>query len=369
MKTPRVLSVITVRMAYEGVTMSALNFVRNIDRARVHIDFVAIGEPDPEIRAEIENMGSTVHVIDGRLKNPVSYMFRLMQLIRSGGYDVLHAHGNSCTLAIEMMAAWLGGAKVRVAHSHNSYCKFMKLHKLLRPVFDMLYTDAFACGEEAGEWLFRKKPFKVIRNATESRKYSFDPEVRSDYRKALGVENKLVIGSVANMNEQKNHGFMLEVFAELRKRRSDVKLVLVGDGSLRGEIEEKIEKLGIGDDVMVLGTRNDVPGLLQAFDVMLLTSLYEGFPCVLVEWQCAGLRTLVSDKVTPDADVTGLLRYLPIDGGTKIWTEQLESITADADREMTSANAVMQIRDNGYDILKNAQDMQKFYIEAANRGK
>ena len=369
MKTPRVLCVITVRMAYEGVTMSALNFVRNIDRARAHIDFVAIGEPEPGIKAEIENMGCRVHVIDGRLKNPASYMLRLMKLVRSGGYDIVHAHGNSCTLAIEMMAAWLGGARVRVAHSHNSYCKFMKLHKLLRPAFNALYTDAFACGEEAGKWLFRNRPYRVIRNATESRKYAFDSKLRSEYRKELGLENEFVIGSVANMNEQKNHGFMIDVFAELRKRRSDVKLVLVGDGPLRSGIEQKIVELGISDDVIILGTRNDVPGLLQAFDVMMLTSLYEGFPCVLVEWQCAGLRTLVSDKVTPDADMTGLLEYLPIDNGTDCWVEALEFMQADPDRDMTSANAVMQIRNKGYDILKNAQDMQKFYIDAANRGK
>ena len=368
MKPVKVLYVITVRMAYEGITMSALNFVRNIDRGNVHIDFVAIGEPEGSLRREIEQLGGTVHVLPGRLRNPAAYLLKLMRIIRRGKYDAVHVHGNSCTMAIELMAAWLGGAKVRIAHSHNSYCKFMKAHKLLRPLFDRLYTEAFACGEEAGRWLFPGKQFRIIRNATESAKYAFDAGVRAEYRKKLGFGTELVIGSVANMNEQKNHRFMLDVFAQLRKVRNDVKLVLVGDGVLRADIESRISELGIGEDVLVLGTRTDVPALLQAFDVMLLPSLYEGFPCVLVEWQCAGLRALVSDSVTSDADLTGLLTYLPIDKGADAWVRDLKDMSADDRRETTSAEAIEKIRLKGYDIRENARELGKLYISAVNNG-
>lgn len=368
MKPVKVLYVITVRMAYEGITMSALNFVRNIDRSRVHIDFVAIGEPEASLKAEIERLGGCVHILPGRLRNPAKYLLELMRIVRRERYDAVHVHGNSCTMAVELLAAFLGGAKVRIAHSHNSYCKFMKAHKLLRPLFDALYTHAFACGEEAGRWLFPGKQFRVIRNATESAKYAFDPAVRDEYRKKLGVEDKFVIGSVANMNEQKNHAFMLDVFAMLRRQRADVKLVIVGDGPLRGGIESRISELGTGDDVLVLGTRTDVPQLLQAFDVMLLPSLYEGFPCVLVEWQCAGLRALASDKVTRDADMAGLLTYLPIDNGAEVWVDKLSGMQADADRAETSDQAIGNIRLKGYDIRENVRDIEKLYINAVNNG-
>ena len=369
MKLPRVLYVVTVRLAYEGITMSALNFIRNMDRTKVHVDVASPGPVDEGIRQELESLGCAVHIIDGRLKSPAGYMLKLMQLVRRGGYDIVQAHGNSCTLAIDLMAAYLGGAKVRIAHSHNSFCKFMKAHKLLRIPFDMLYTHSFACGKEAGEWLFPGKRFTVVRNATDSRKYLFDPGVRAEYRSRLGLGNELVLGSVAGMNDQKNHMFMLAVLADLKRVRSDVKLVLVGDGPLRGDIEERVSRLGLEGDVVFTGVRRDVPQLLQAFDVMLLPSLYEGFPCVLVEWQCAGLRALVSDTVTGDADLTGLVRYLPIDKGTAPWVDVLKDIRPDDDRAMTSANAVMQVRDKGYDIVRTAKDMQKFYIDAVNHGK
>ncbi len=369
MTAARVLYVLTVPMAYEGMTMTALGFVRNIDRTRVHVDFAATGSINESLRREIEKMGCSVYMLGERLKDPAGYLFRLMKLVRKGGYNEVHAHGNSCTLAIEMLAALLGGAKVRIAHSHNTYCKFMKAHKLLRLPFDMLYTHAFACGEEAGKWLFRKKPFKVIRNAIDSRKYSFDPGVRKAVRTKLGLRNELVLGSVANMNSQKNHAFMIDAFAELRKVRSDVKLVLVGDGALKGKIKEQIRQLGIENDVVMLGTRTDVPQLLQAFDVMLLPSVFEGFPRVLVEWQCAGLRAVVSDTVTRDADLTGLVTYLPIDRGTASWVDMLRDMQRDADRVMTGANAIMQVRAKGYDIVKMSREMEKFYIDAVNCGK
>ena len=334
----------------------------------MHIDFAAT-DIDETLRREIESMGCRVHTLGERLKDPAGYMFRLMKLVRRGGYDTVHAHGNSCTLAIELTAAFLGGAKVRIAHSHNSSCRFMKAHKLLRPLFEVMYTHAFACGEEAGRWLFRKRKYRIMRNAAESRKYAFDPDVRETMRTKLGFAGETVIGSVANMNAQKNHGFMLEAFASLRKLRDDVKLVLVGDGVLRGDIEGRIKELGLENDVKVLGTRTDVPQLLQAFDVMLLPSVYEGFPCVLVEWQCAGLRTFVSDTVTQDADLTGLLIYLPIDKGADVWAEALKDVKPDSDRVMTGANAVMQVRDRGYDIVRNAREIEKFYIDAVNSGR
>lgn len=368
MRIPKVLYVMTVRMAYEGMTMTALNFVRNIDRTKVHIDFAAT-DIDETLRREIESMGCTVHTLGERLKDPAGYMFRLMRLVRRGGYSAVHAHGNSCTLAIELTAAFLGGAKVRIAHSHNSSCKFIKAHRLLRPLFEVMYTHAFACGEEAGRWLFRSRKFRIMRNATESRKYAFDPDMRRRMRDRLGFDGETVIGSVANMNAQKNHGFMLDAFAALRKLRDDVKLVLVGEGPLRGDIEGRIKELGLEDDVTVLGTRTDVPQLLQAFDVMLLPSVYEGFPCVLVEWQCAGLRTFVSDTVTRDADLTGLLTYLPIDKGAEVWAEALKAVKPDNDRVMTGANAVMQVRGRGYDIVKTARETEKFYIEAVKCGR
>jgi len=356
----RVLQIITVKPGYEGITMSVMRFLSNMDR--VKSDIVLIGEPPEAIRREMENMGCRVYVAPGRLRRPVRYLLKLRRIIKDGAYEIVHAHGNSCTLAIEMLAAKWGGARVRAAHSHNTSCRFMLAHKALRKLFDKLYTHAWACGQEAGEWLFPGKDVRVARVSTEPGAYAFDPAVRKEYRRELGLDGRFVIGSVANFNEQKNHGFMLDFFAEYYRLNVNARLMLVGDGPLRDEVEKKIAELGITDGVMVLGSRDDVPALVQACDVMVLPSLHEGFPGVLVEWQCAGLKALVSDRVTRDTDLTGLLKFLPIDRDKEIWVDALLEAQKDAERAETSAEAVRSVRAKGYDIAENAKELEKFYL-------
>lgn len=355
---PRVLQVITVPMGYEGITMSVMRFMRHMPG--VTCEIAAISEPPEALQSELAEMGCLVHVLPQRLKKPLSYMIALTRLIRRGKYDAVHVHGNSCTLAIELMAAYLGGAKVRAAHSHNSMCRYMKLHKALRPLFDRLYTHAWACGQEAGEWLFRGRPFTVARVSTETARYAFDPEARARVRREMNMEGRLVIGAVANFNPQKNHGFMLDVFCEYHKHDPKALMALVGQGPLMEDVRRKAQEMGIAENVLLLGARSDVPELIQAFDVMLLPSLHEGFPGVLVEWQCAGLRALVSDRVTRDTDLTGLLEFLPIEN-TEPWVNALKNFRADENRAGTSAEAVRMVCDRGYDIARNAQLLEKFY--------
>ena len=356
----RVLQIITVKPGYEGITMSVMRFLRNMHE--VKSDIVLIGEPPEAIKQEMQDMGCRVYIIPGRLRRPVNYLLKLRRIIKDGGYEIVHAHGNSCTLAIELLAAKWAGARVRAAHSHNTSCKFMLAHKALRKLFDRLYTHVWACGYEAGQWLFPGKDVRIARVSTETGAYTFDPDTRKKYRGEMGLDGRFVIGSVANFTEQKNHAFMLEFFAEYFRLNANARLMLVGDGPLRGEVERLISEYGISDGVMLLGSRDDVPALVQACDVMLLPSLHEGFPGVLVEWQCAGLKALVSDKVTRDTDLTGLLEFLPIDKGAEIWVEALLEAQKDSDRAATSEEAVHSVRAKGYDIAENARELEKFYL-------
>ncbi len=363
---PRVLTVVSVPMAFDGPTMSTLRYARSMDPAQVSVDYVAINDPPREIRDEILGLGGRLFTVPRTMRNPFSYVFRLARIVRRGKYQVVHAHGNSCTLALEMLGAALGGAKVRVAHSENSYCKYLTAHRLLRPLFDLLYTDAYACGADAGKWLFGSHPFSVARISVETEKYAFNPAARAENRRALGVDGELLVGCVAHFTPHKNHAFLLEMFASFLTLNPAAKLALVGDGALRPEVEKKIASLGIEKSVLLLGVRTDVPALLSAFDVMVLPSLWEGFPNVLVEWQCAGLRTLVSDTVTREARLTGLVDYLPIHSAAP-WVESLVRFVPPADRERVSAEAVDAVRAAGYDIRENARGMQEFYREAARR--
>lgn len=366
----KTLCVMTVKPACDGPTLAVVRLARALDREKVRLDVSFISEPPKDVRAQLEEAGCRIHLLPGRLRHPLGYMRALKKLVRTGGYEVVHAHGNSCTLAIDLMAAYLGGARTRIAHSHNSFCKYRAAHRALRPLFDRLYTCAVACGEEAGRWLFRDRPFRVVRNALDTRAMAFDARVRAEYRQRLGLGgDTLALGCVANLNSQKNHGFMLDMFARLHELRPDMRLILVGDGPLRGDIERRIAERGLDGCVTLLGARSDVAALLQAFDVMLLTSLYEGFPSVLVEWQCAGLRALVSDRVTHDAALTPLVEFLPIDAGVEPWVEALKDACADPDRDKAGSRALAEIHEKGWDVSAVAREYEKIYLQAAENAK
>jgi len=364
----KVLQVVTVPLGYDGISAFVRRMTAAMDKSCLQVDFLAINEPDSAVREELESQGCKIHVVAGRMKNPIGYALRLSKIVRREKYDVVHVHGNSCTMAFDLLGAYLGGAKIRAAHSHNTFCNFMTAHRLLRPLFDSLYTHAFACGTEAGNWLFREKPFVVIPNAVDVEKFAFDHVSREECRRELGLKDEMAIASVAHFSPQKNHSFMLDVFHAYHKVDPSAKLVLVGRGAQKGEIEAKINRLGLSGSVILTGLRTDVPRLLSAFDVMLLPSLYEGFPTVLLEWQAAGLPALVSDTVTKSAAFTDYVQYLPISSGPEAWLSALIHLAPALDRTIASAEGTAFLTEAGYSLQESAANLAGWYQGAQPPG-
>lgn len=358
----RVLELISTPMRFNGQTLFPLRIAKHMER--VHTDFLTYYVGDERIREEATAIGAKIHVAPSRMKNPIGYIRFVSELIRREAYSVVHCHGNSCTLAIDLLAAKLGGAKVRIAHSHNSQCRFALLHKLLRPLFNHLYTHAMACGDEAGRWLYGKKPFTVIRNAIDTRAFSFNADVRASLRKEFDCEESTVVGCVANFTEAKNHAFLLRAFADAHSRNPDLCLVLVGDGPLRESMQQLARELNIADSVHFLGLRTDVPRLLQMMDVMTLPSLFEGFPTVALEWQCSGLPVLLADTITSDCAFTRSVRFLPLDKDA--WVSAMLDATT-ADRAAASRSGTVALAQAGYDLSTAARELEDDYFRFAHK--
>jgi len=359
MNTPiRLLLVNTVKTTQNGQTTFLLNYLRNMDREGMTIGFAAANSVEQWVRDELAGMGVTLYELPYRNRKPLKYVRALMKIIREGGYNIVHAHGNSATLASEMLAAKLAGALVRIAHSHNTRCNHPVVHRALSPLMLMCANARFACGREAGEWLFGGRDFEIIRNASDARKYGFDAEKREEVRRVLGLSDRTVIGTVGSLNEQKNPLFLLEAFAKAREMNEKLHLLHAGDGNLRAQVEEKIAQLGLQEHVTLCGRRNDVPDLLQAMDMMVLPSRYEGFPCVLVEWQLNGLPVLVSDAVTRDCDLTGSLQYLPLDAD--VWADAMAAGVCE-DRAKNSEKQAAMVKKAGYEIHEEAEMLKRRY--------
>ena len=362
----RVLMVLTVRCAKNGITNSVANFVAGLDDARVRCDLVSPNEPEAQISALFTRTGGQVFVLKGRNRNPARYIRALVKIVRQREIEIVHAHGNSATLFTEMFAAKLGKAKVRIAHSHNSTCKMKWADRLLRKPFYRLCTDAMACSEAAGNWLFPNRDCVLLNNAVETERFRFNPEARSALRNTLGLADEtLAILHIGAFNAQKNQSFLIGAFSEALKDAPQAVLLLAGDGDNRKDCEELALRLGVAQRVFFLGWRDDISELLSAADVFALPSLHEGLPLTLVEAQCAGLWSLASDRVTREAALTPLVVYCPIEN-TKRFAEALHT-RRESERAAASENAILQLRAAGYDASENAERLMRHYERLAGR--
>lgn len=359
----RVLMVCTVPTAASGIPMVMFNLLRGMDRDGLEIGYVSINEPEVCFRKELEEMGVKVWVVPRKLSSPWAYVWKLTKIARH--YDILHAHGNSATLLLEMLAAFLAGVKVRGAHSHNTTCTQKSIDWAARPLFYALCNFRLACGEAAGKWLFGKRGFHVINNGVDTYRYRFDEVDRQNLRSHLGLDGCRVLGHVGNFVEAKNHPFLIEVFAEVVKRMPEARLLLLGAGDSRYAVERMVAEKGLKDKVVFAGSVADTEKYMSAMDIVVMPSLFEGLPLTLVEEQASGLNVLVSDAVTTQADMTGLLKFKPLEDGAEKWGEEVARMLIgykQEERDKNSTCAIKMIRENRYDIRVVAEELKQIYI-------
>ena len=358
----RVLQVVT-QMTRGGLETMLMNYDRHIDHSKVQFDFLEHRDAVTDYDREILELGGKIHRLP-RL-NPMSpaYLKALDRFFAEHPeYRIVHSHLD-CMAGIPLKAAKKHGVPVRIAHAHNSSqvknAKYpMKLY--YKRDIPEYATHLFACGTEAGNWMFAGHPFQILNNAIDANSFVFNEKIRNQYRDELGImPNTLLVGHVGRFNPQKNHAFLLEIFAALLKRKPDSKLLLVGQGELEQTVREKAETLGIADKVIFAGVRGDVHCLYQAMDVFVFPSLFEGLGMVAIEAQAAGLPCVVSDHVPADCEKTrDLVRFLPLEAGADRWVEE---ILRGAKTERR--NTLEEIQASGFDIRENALKLQQFYLD------
>lgn len=352
----------------DGITNSILNYYANMDRSDMKVDLLQTAGVAKEIEGRIRECGLQVIFTQYR-KHVIRYILSTARLIRKNRYDIVHVHGSSAILSIDLLAAWLGGCRVRIAHSRNTQCDHRTIDKLLRPLFNALCTERFACGQDAGRWLFGDRPFIVIKNGKDIARFRFDPELRDSVRSRYGWTDQVVLGHVGNFNYQKNHEFLIRVFSELYGKDKKYRLVLMGSGtSYFDAAKEQVKKLGLEEAVLFMGSITNVPEMLQAMDLMLFPSRFEGLPNVVLEWQISGLPAIISDAITRECKVTDLVKYLPIDQGEKIWADEVQKTEVLAEnRKLKSEEACIRMKEAQFDIQENAKNLKKIYRRLLNK--
>ncbi len=340
----------------------------NMDREKVHFDFLIYDFYDNGILEKpLKELGCNIYKIP-RIKRDIrGFLKEMEKVIAEGEYDIVHSHMGARAL-YAMYFAKKHGVKRRIAHSHVAYEPVSKLKRcfnILISKLTMFYaTDLFACGIEAGKYMwgknaYRKEQIHIMTNAVDTQKYAFDAEMRIQKRKELGVEDKYVIGIVGRLATQKNYPFLLETFKKVLEKDENIVLVAAGRGAQEKEIKQKVVDLNLSESVKLLGVRDDVPQLLNAFDMFVLPSLFEGLPIVLIEAQANGLLLLVSDKITTEIGITDLVSFLPIDDTQELWAEKILEMSK---RNVQREQYVQKVINAGYDIETESSKMETFYV-------
>jgi len=365
MKQIRVLQLVP-GLASGGISSVLLNYYRHMDREKVHFDFCVFMPELGKSAEEFKKMGSEIYVLPKKSKDMRAYKEKLMKIIREGNYDVVHAHQNYQSF-IPLRYAKKCGVKVRIAHAHSTKIDHVNFKKrillFLSRLFNVFYvTDYMACGKDAGRAMFgaveNKKNFKVLKNAVENGRFFFSPEVRDRVRKDMDWQDKLVIGNIGRLSQQKNQLFLMEIFSEITKLSENAILCICGEGEDRAKVEEKIRELKLGEKVFLLGNRSDVAELMNGFDVFLLPSLFEGLPVTGIETLTNGLPSVMSDTITREFDEYGKVRFIPLDAPLDVWAEAV----LDAAREGHDADMSAKMKSSGYDIADAAEGLENDYI-------
>lgn len=359
MKPLRVLYVNGGLMHRGGIESYMMNYYRNIDRNKVQFDFIVHGYEKGEYDDEITAMGGKIFHVPIKSKHPLIYKKELRKIFKNNDYKIIHSH-------LDAMSAWVlkeakkCGIPVRIAHSHNTQhlttnkIKFA-VNEYARKNINKFANYRCACSHDAAKWLFLTDDVIYVKNAIDIDKFKFDENVRNSVRAELGIGDELVIGHVGRFDYQKNHEFLIEVLSKVVKTKKDTKLLLVGDGILRSDIEKQIADLGLRDNVIMLGIRDDACRIFNAFDIFAFPSRFEGLGIVLIEAQANGLKCIASDVVPREANAGGNVYYLPLN--EEIWNIQI--LKMDLNRK---ADIEMLVQ-RGYDIKNEADKLCKMYLK------
>lgn len=356
----KVVIVSTVGLGYDGITSVIISYLEAMNKKDLKIFVVSTIKSEPEIENRIKKMDVEIIHLPSRKSDTAKYFFSLVSFIKKNRVDVIHAHGNSATLAIELLAGLIGGCKKRIAHSHNTKCERVRADRMLRPIFNLLYTDAIACGDAAGKWLFKNGNFIILKNGRDIQKYAFSLERRKEMREKYSIEKNLVIGHVGGFNKQKNHEFLIDIFRKIKEIDNDAVLLLVGDGPLRKEIEASVDD--IKTNVVFTGSVDNVDDYLNAMDCMVLPSLFEGLPLVVIERQINGVPSLLSNNISSECKLTDTVRFESLDNGPQIWASDVMELVKVTKRKSESIRNSRTVKEKGFDIKDNANILKKIYL-------
>lgn len=355
-----------------GVENILLNYYQNMNREKVHIDFIVHSQHKGKIENKFEKLGSKIYRVTPKTVSLRKNIIEVYKIMKENKYDIVHSRMNVKGMT-HLITAWVCGVRVRMIHNHMAYVPKKGKMKYLTPpakvICKLFATHWLACSDAAAIDMFGMKAYKqgkvrVINNAIDAEKYDYNPGLRKSVRDEFHIKDEYVIGVVGRFHEQKNHKFMLKILKEVVNKDKDIKLLLVGGGELDKELHQWVNDYKLSEFVIFTGIRTDVPRLLQGMDIFVLPTLYEGFGNVFVEAQAAGLKTIASlEGVPKSTKLTDLIEYVSLNKSPEEWADIILKYKNGYRRE----SQIEKIRTAGFDVKQQAVCLENLYIDACRK--
>lgn len=350
-----------------GIESFLNGIIKSLNTDCYSVDIIAAKIGDSIFTEPLKARGVKFYELSGRLRSPKNYRL-FKNILKNNQYDVIHFNiFQAFALSYASIAKKLN-IPVRLVHAHGgglrkSVTRPIKLiiHRFGRAMWLNCATHTLACSSVAARFFFGKDADEVIKNGIDTEKNAFSGEARIKMRKALGVENKVLIGCVGRLSSEKNHAFLLDAFAEVTRLRKNASLVLVGDGPEKSALTARAEALGISDRVIFYGASQDVPSLMSAMDVFVLPSLFEGLGIVALEAQASGLPVICSSSVPTDVCVTDLVKFVGLDLGAEHWANVIIKTMDKLPERISRAD---EVRSAGFDTADSPKEVFKYYALA-----
>lgn len=362
MASKRILHIFS-RMDRAGAETMIMNLYRNIDRTEIQFDFITFLSGSGDYDAEIEELGGKVIPIIA--SNPINRMLKLRKFLKKNPeYEIVHAH-MLLSNAFHLLAAKSAGVQHRISHSHSTK---HDQSSVIRKAYEKwalttnrrVATYKIACGQLAAKYLFgTTEGVLLLENAVDIKGMVTTAKNSRNYINEEFKDDGLKIIQVGRLSRVKNHQFSLKIAEELKKCNVNFTIYIVGQGPLNNELKQAVQDKLLSDNVRFLGIRTDITEFMASADYMILPSLHEGFPVVLVESQCVGLTAIVSNQVSSEVDLgLGLVDFLPIKS-PKDWVNCLLKPKGLVPSEKEIMN-VMQ--SGGFDVFSNAKKLTRLYM-------
>lgn len=343
-----------------GIETFLLNLYRQIDRNLIQFEFVTSCSHAAK-EEEFTKLGGIVHHVS-TCSNIPKYCSDIKKIL-SDDVDVVHIHKNSAANIIPLILSKQCGIEKIFIHSHNTAPSVRGvsdlLHRVNKHFINFYVTKKFACSTEAGNWLYGNSEFEVLKNGIISDDFRFQEKIRTKKREELSIEEDTkLICNIGRFTLQKNQRRAVDIFECIHRCNPNTKMVFIGDGELKENIEEYTIKKNLRDNILFLGVRQDISELLMAMDAMLMPSLYEGLPIVAIEAQAAGLPIFLADTISSETAITETAFWFSLEDKNDVIAQRINKI-----QKYDRKDSNRQVINAGYDMKMTALKLQKYYLE------